>query len=611
MQKYDCLIIGAGHAGLEAAFVLAKRHFKVALFCTDPKSVANMPCNPSIGGPAKGVVVREIDALGGMQGLAADMNQLQIKLLNRSKGPGTWALRAQIDKVAYAKWFLEKIQQNQYINLIALEVCQIKVKHNKVVGVYTQNGLFFASDYLIITTGTFLGATVHLGKQKTNCGPDRFQGSYLLANQLKALGFQTKRFKTGTPPRLLQTSIDYDQLQIQKGDEELLAFSHFNPRFLPFAKQQFCYLTHTNEQTHALISKNLKKSAMYGGYINGIGPRYCPSIEDKIVRFADKKQHQLFLEPESLSLNTVYIQGLSTSFPADLQTQIVHSIKGLEKAVIVKYAYAIEYDVLCSLELKLNLESKRITNLFFAGQINGTSGYEEAACQGLMAGINVLCKLTNQPSFYLKRSEAYIGVLLEDLVQKELLDPYRLLTSRAEYRLQLRHDNADDRLLAYGYKFGLVSEQNWQTYQTHKKNFQQTIKELSQKTLKHAKGLKYNSKKTNIYLKTLLKQPQYCFSDLEPFLDHKYLLPKVWKEKIMIAIKYEGYIRKQQQMIKANHKIENISLAKIQNYAHIPNISNEAITKLNSIKPLTLGQAQRISGVNLVDLWHIKHYLER
>ncbi|MDE5545262.1 MAG: tRNA uridine-5-carboxymethylaminomethyl(34) synthesis enzyme MnmG [Malacoplasma sp.] len=609
-KKYDCLIIGAGHAGLEAAFILAKKKYKVALFALDENLVGNMPCNPSIGGPAKGIVTREIDALGGMQGIAADANQLQMKLLNSSKGPGTWALRAQVDKIEYSKWFLKKIKENTFIDLIPLEVIKIKIINNKVQGVYTIDDNFFESNNLIITTGTFLDSSIHIGSKVIKKGPDNFNGSYLLAKQIKKLDFKTIRLKTGTPPRILKNSIDYSKLLIEPGTNKKLSFSHFDKTFLDFKNQEVCYLAYTNEKVHEIINRNLNKSAMYSGFITGTGPRYCPSIEDKIVRFNDKNRHQLFVEPESKQLDTIYLGGFSSSLPEDVQIEAVKNIVGFEKAIIKKYAYAIEYDAISSIQLYATLETKKINGLFFAGQVNGTSGYEEAACQGLMAGINVICKLENKEPFILKRNESYIGVLIEDLINKEITDPYRLLTSRAEHRLELRNDNADQRLLKYGYELGLVSESHWKSFNQDLENFNKTIHELKNSTLKSTKNFDYTSRKTNITLYEILKRPDYSFKDIEKFLVCKNLLDDYWKDKIDISIKYEGYIKSQQKVISDYKNIESIKINLISDYKNVPNISLEAQEKLNKIKPLTLGQASRISGINLVDLINIKLYLE-
>lgn len=610
MRVYDCLVIGAGHAGLEAAFVLAKKKYKVGLFVLDEKLVANMPCNPSIGGPAKGIVTREIDALGGMQAIAADFNQLQMKMLNTSKGAGTWALRAQIDKVEYSKWFLNQIKKNQYIDLITKEVVNIKIKNNKVCGVYCDDKSFYQTNYLIITTGTFLDSSIHIGDKVLKKGPDNFNGSYNLAKQFKDLNIKTIRLKTGTPPRILKDTIDYSKMTIEPGSKKKLSFSHFNQTYLDYEKQLPCYLTYTNKKVHEIINANLDKSAMYSGFITGTGPRYCPSIEDKVVRFADKDRHQLFVEPESIHLNTIYLAGLSSSLPEDVQKDIVKNIQGFENAIIDKYAYAIEYDAISSIQLYPTLEFKNINGLFFAGQVNGTSGYEEAACQGLMAGINVICKLENQKPFILKRNEAYIGVLIDDLVNKEITDPYRLLTSRAEYRLELRNDNADQRLLKYGYQLGLISQKQFDEYNQNLQNFNNTIFELENKTLKNIKDFNYDSKKTNITFYEILKRQDYSFNDVEKYLDNKNLLDDFWKSKVDINIKYHGYIKSQQKVIDESQNLDNIDLSKIEDYKNIPNISLEAIDKLNKIKPMSLGQASRISGINLPDLINIKIYLE-
>ena len=610
MKKYDCLVIGAGHAGLESAFILAKKKYKVALFVLDKNLVGNMPCNPSIGGPAKGIVTREIDALGGIQGIAADENQLQMKMLNTSKGAGTWALRAQIDKIEYSKWFQNKINENEFIDLIEDEVVCLDIKNYSVEGIKTKKGLVFKSNNLIITTGTFLDSSIHIGHKVIKKGPDNFNGSYLLSSQLKDLDFKTIRLKTGTPPRIKKNSINFEKLELELGTNKKLSFSHFNKKYLDFNKQLPCYLTYTNPIVHKIINDNLDKSAMYSGFISGTGPRYCPSIEDKVVRFYDKNRHQLFIEPESKHLETMYIAGLSSSLPEDIQEKILKNINGLENAIIEKYAYAIEYDAIVSTQLYPTLETKKIKGLYFAGQVNGTSGYEEAACQGLIAGLNVITKIENKDPFILKREEAYIGVLIDDLVNKEITDPYRLLTSRAEHRLKLRNDNADERLLKYGYQLGTISKDNWEEFNKNLDNFNKVMDELKNKTLKNIKDFKYNSKKTNITFYEILKRQDYNFEDIEKYLDNKNLLEDEWKEKIDINIKYSGYIKSQDKIIDSSQNIENINLTKIKDYNNVPNISLEAIDKLNKIKPMSLGQASRISGINLADLINIKMFLE-
>lgn len=610
MKRYDCLVLGAGHAGLETAFILAKKNYKVGLFVLDKNLVGNMPCNPSIGGPAKGIVTREIDALGGIQAIAADHNQLQMKLLNSSKGAGTWALRAQVDKIAYSKWFNKKIEENQYIDLIDKEVVKLIINENKIEGVKTINNEIYHSNYLVITTGTFLDSSIHIGHKVIKKGPDNFNGSYLLAKQIKELGFKTVRLKTGTPPRILKDSIDFSKVSVEPGDDKKLSFSHFENYFLDIDKQLPCYLTYTNKKVHEIINQNLDKSAMYSGFITGKGPRYCPSIEDKVVRFNDKDRHQLFIEPESIYLDSMYIAGLSSSLPENVQDEIIKNILGLENAKILKYAYAIEYDAISSIQLYPTLETKKIKGLFFAGQVNGTSGYEEAACQGLIAGINVICKLENRPDFVLKRNEAYIGVLIDDLVNKELLDPYRLLTSRAEHRLELRNDNADQRLLKYGYELGLIEQEKYDQFLNNLNNYNKTIEELKNKTLKNVKDFKYDSKKTNITFYEILKRQDYSFKDVEPFLENKNILDDFWKSKIDINIKYGGYIKSSLKTINETQNLDNVKLDKELDYKNIPNISLEAIDKLNKIKPLSLGQASRISGINLPDLINIKMYLD-
>ena len=609
-KKYDCIVIGGGHAGLEAAFIIAKKRYRVALFVINENSVGNMPCNPSVGGPAKGIVTREIDALGGMQGIAADVNQLQMKMLNESKGAGTWALRAQIDKIKYSQYFKDLIKKNDFIDLIAKEVVDVKVIDNQVHGVITNDNDFIESNFLIITTGTFLKSTVHIGHNVISQGPDGFKEASKLSEKIKKLGFETLRLKTGTPPRIKKDSLDYSKFQLELGTNKKLSFSHFQPKFLEFSKQAPCYLVHTNKNVHEIILKNLKESALYSGFIIGTGPRYCPSIEDKVVRFSDKPRHQLFVEPESESLNTIYLGGFSTSMPAKLQEKMIKSIEGFENAEIVKYGYAIEYDAINPIQLYPTLESKKIKGLFFAGQVNGTSGYEEAACQGLMAGINVIQKIENKKPFILKRSEAYIGVLIDDIVTKGVTDPYRLLTSRAEYRLELRNDNADERLLKYGYELGLVSQEQWKIFMNNKNNEKKIMKELKDTTLSKVKNFNYPSKKTNTTFYEILKRQDYKFTDVENFLNNKNLLDDFWKEKIDIKIKYEGYIQKQRKVIKDSLKLEKIELNKIFDYKFVPNISLEAIDKLNKIKPYSLGQASRIIGINLADLINIKMYLD-
>ncbi len=610
MKKYDCLVIGAGHAGLESAFAFANKNYKVGLFVMDEKLVANMPCNPSIGGPGKGIITREIDALGGMQGKAADACQLQMKLLNSSKGPGVWALRAQIDKIEYHNWFLKKIKENNNIDLISEEVHDLIIENKVVLGLKTKNNIY-ESKCVIISTGTFLESKTFIGDYIREEGPDKFPKASNLSKSLIKNGFELIRLKTGTPPRIIKDSINYNGLIVEPGTNKRLSFSHNEQFFLEYDKQDVCYITYTNENTHKIINENLKRSAMYGGMINGTGPRYCPSIEDKIVRFSDKERHQIFIEPESKYLDTVYLAGISSSLPKDVQDKMISTIKGLENAIIKKYAYAIEYDAINPNQLLPTLESKIIKNLYFAGQINGTSGYEEAAAQGLIAAINAICKIEGKDEFILKRSEAYIGVLIDDIVTKEITEPYRILTSLAEYRLCLRNDNADERLLKYGHEFGLISDKQYNEFKNNIDKLNKNIEILKNNKIIELKDkIKFDFKKMDITLYELLKKQDYIFQDIEPYFEFE-KLDEYWKEKINIKIKFEGYIKNQEKLIKNYEKLHSFKLGSDIDYKNVPNLSLEAIEKLNKIKPMNLDQASRISGVNLSDLMNIKIFVEK
>lgn len=607
-MNYKGMVIGAGHAGLEAAFAFANKKMHVALVLMDEKLIGNMPCNPSIGGPAKGIVTREIDALGGMQGMAADACQLQMKLLNSSKGAGVRALRAQIDKIEYHKFFKKLVDENEYIDLIVGEAEKVLVKNNQAVGLKI-NGKDHFSDTVIISTGTFLDSKVFIGHESKQEGPDGFSASTKLAKNIKEIGFETIRLKTGTPPRLDKKSLDYSQFQIEPGTDGKYSFSHFNCKFLDIKDQEVCYLIHTNLDTHEIIKNNLKESSMYGGAISGTGPRYCPSIEDKVVRFHDKERHQIFIEPESKQLNTVYLAGISSSLPKNIQEQMVHSIKGMENAIFIKHAYAIEYDSIKPEQLYPSLESKKIANLFFAGQINGTSGYEEAAGQGLIAGINAILKIENKEPLILSRSEAYIGVMIDDIVTKEITEPYRLLTSRAEHRLELRNDNADERLIKYGYEIGLISEEKYKLFNENIDKLNKNIEMLKNKLTSEVKGLKTTYKKSNISLYELIKRPDFSYQDLKQYID-AYELDDFWQEKINIKIKYDGYIKNQKNLIQDYEKLSRTKLSINIDYKQVGNLSLEAIDKLNKFKPIDLGQASRISGVTFNDLINIKFFLK-
>lgn len=607
-MNYKGMVIGAGHAGLEAAFAFANKKMHVALVLMDEKLIGNMPCNPSIGGPAKGIVTREIDALGGMQGMAADACQLQMKLLNSSKGAGVRALRAQIDKIEYHKFFKKLVDENEYIDLIVGEAEEVLVKNNQAVGLKI-NGKDHFSDTVIISTGTFLDSKVFIGHESKQEGPDGFSASTKLAKNIKEIGFETIRLKTGTPPRLDKNSLDYSQFQIEPGTDGKYSFSHFDCKFLDIKDQEVCYLVHTNLDTHEIIKNNLKESSMYGGAISGTGPRYCPSIEDKVVRFHDKERHQIFIEPESKQLNTVYLAGISSSLPKNIQEQMVHSIKGMENAIFIKHAYAIEYDSIKPEQLYPSLESKKIANLFFAGQINGTSGYEEAAGQGLIAGINAILKIENKEPLILSRSEAYIGVMIDDIVTKEITEPYRLLTSRAEHRLELRNDNADERLIKYGYEIGLISEEKYKLFNENIDKLNKNIEMLKNKLTSEVKGLKTTYKKSNISLYELIKRPDFSYQDLKQYID-AYELDDFWQEKINIKIKYDGYIKNQKNLIQDYEKLSRTKLSINIDYKQVGNLSLEAIDKLNKFKPIDLGQASRISGVTFNDLINIKFFLK-
>lgn len=609
-ENFDVIVVGGGHAGLEAAFAAAKMGKKTCLVSLHESSLAMMPCNPSIGGPAKGIVTREIDALGGMQAKVADATQMQMKLLNSSKGPGVWSLRAQIDKIQYHNKFLELTKNQENLYLWIGEVNEIITEGHRVKGVLIDYH-FVGAKAVVLTTGTYLSSLTHRGSVNKEEGPNGLKFAKNLSNNLKDLGIELIRLKTGTPARILKSSIDFSQMQLEPGSKGKWSFSHFEAKFLDFSQQEPCYIIHTTPQTHQIILDNLDKSSMYGGMIHGIGPRYCPSIEDKLVKFPDKPRHQIFVEPESHSLPTMYLGGFSTSMPIDVQEKMIKSLPGFENAVIDKYAYAIEYDAINPLQIDASLMFKNIKGLFSAGQINGTSGYEEAAAQGLIAGINAVYFQENKKPLILSRQESYIGVMIDDLVTKGVSEPYRLLTSRAEHRLFLRNDNADDRLLKYGYEAGLISEKHHNLFLKNQEIIQEIIIKLKLKTVGQVNKLKFDVKKTNATLFDYLKRPDVHLVDL---LDELEIAPRKLNDflvsKIEILIKFEGYIKKQEDLLKRLAKIPQISLKKIDNYKNVPNISLEAVDKLNKIKPLTLDQASRVSGINLTDIIKIKFYLE-
>ncbi|MBO4623620.1 MAG: tRNA uridine-5-carboxymethylaminomethyl(34) synthesis enzyme MnmG [Bacilli bacterium] len=617
-KRYDCIVIGAGHAGVEAAMASARLGNKTLMVCGNLKKIANMPCNPSIGGPAKGIIVREIDALGGCMAKAIDATLLQVKMLNYSKGPAVRALRAQADKDTYPAYMIDLVMNQDNLDVLETLVSDIYVNESsEVTSIKTVDGEVINTTNIIVTTGTYLDSCVLCGSEKTPSGPDGQKTTSLLSRSLEKLGLRLIRLKTGTPPRVLKSSINYDILEKQYGDKEELRFSDETVEVVPFEKQCVCYLTYTTSKTHEIIRANLHRSSMYSGLVKGVGPRYCPSIEDKVVRFSDKERHQLFIEPEGMSRDEDYIQGFSTSLPHDVQEEMIHTIPGLENCIITKYAYAIEYDAIDPLELKPTLETKKIKGLFFAGQVNGTSGYEEAACQGLMAGINSNQLLKGLEPLVLRRDEAYIGVLIDDLITKGVKDPYRMLTSRAEYRLLLRHDNSEDRLLKYGHDVGLVSDARFNHYLDECRQMDDLVNHLKECYLTPTKEVNdylLNNNKDIVNNKVsafdLLKRPEIDFNDLEILLGESFNLDKKLKEKITINTKYDGYIQKAYKQASKMLVMETRKIPEDIDYNQIPNIASEAKDKLNKVRPATISQASRISGVNPSDISILLVYLE-
>ena len=617
-MKYEVIVVGGGHAGCEAALACSRKHHQTLLITGNIKNIADMPCNPSIGGSAKGIVVREIDALGGEMGKNADKSLIQIKMLNSAKGPAVRSLRAQADKITYPKEMFKTLINQDNLNLKEAIVEDLIIENNQIKGVVLENNEKIFSNIVILTTGTYLKADILIGDTRRREGPHGEKPSNHLSDKLKEYGFKIIRLKTGTPQRIDRKTIDYSKTTIESGDDKYLSFSFDNKYYYDKDNQIPCYLIYTNAKTHQIIKDNLNKSSMYGGLsdIKGVGPRYCPSIEDKIVRFSDKERHQLFLEPESLYYDDIYLQGFSTSMPIEIQEKMVHSLPGLEHAKILKYGYAIEYDSIDSKQLKQSLESKIIENLFTAGQINGTSGYEEAACQGLIAGINASLKLENKEPLILKRDEAYIGVLIDDLVTKGIIDPYRLLTSRAEYRLLLRSDNADKRLTEYGYQIGLINEQRYTYFKEKYKSVEKLMNELHSTKLKPTRLVNdflnsHNSSPLNnsISLYDLLKRPEIKIGNLLEYLNNFYSEDVL--EQVEIDIKYEGYIKKALDQAKKMEDLDNKKIPSDINYDKIHNLASEAKQKLKEIKPTSIGQASRISGVNPVDISLIMIYIKK
>jgi tRNA uridine 5-carboxymethylaminomethyl modification enzyme len=607
------VVIGACHAGVEAALASARMGIETILLTMDPTKIAVMPCNPSIGGPAKGIVVREIDALGGQMGITADHTALQFKLLNTNKGPGVQCLRVQSDKIAYSRMMGEIVHHTPNLTVKSAMVEAIRADNGIAKGVRLKDEGDLLADAVILTSGTYMSSKVLVGSSATSSGPDGNPTTNTLSASLRDLGLKTFRLKTGTPPRILTSSIDFTQGVIQPGDPDFLHFSLDFPKDKYPTNQEPCYLIYTQPQTHQVIQLNLKKSAMYSGLVEGVGPRYCPSIEDKLVRFADKDRHQIFLEPESRELETTYIQGFSTSMPHDVQEQMIRSLPGFKDCVIVKYAYAIEYDAIDPTQLKPSLELKAVENLFCAGQINGTSGYEEAAGQGLMAGINASLKVKGQEPLILGRDEAYIGVMIDDLVTKGVTEPYRLLTSRAEYRLLLRHDNAEARLSEKGYAVGLLPQARIDKVRAMQAQKAQLlgVLESTRFTKKHAiRSLleKGGEMTEGISALGALKRPEITMNDLAPYVDLSAYETDVLR-RVEIEIKYDGYIQKAQKEAQRHRQLENTVIDPNLDYAQIPHLAIEARQKLSAIRPRTVGQASRISGVNPADLSVLITYL--
>ena len=618
IEEYDIIVIGAGHAGVEASLAASRMGCKVLLATINIEMLAFMPCNPSIGGSAKGIVVREVDALGGEMAKNIDKTYIQMKMLNTGKGPAVRALRAQADKELYSKEMRKTVENQENLTLRQTMIDEILVENGKVVGVRTATHQEYGAKAVIVTTGTALRGEIIIGDLKYSSGPNHSLASINLADNLKQLGLEIGRFKTGTPPRVKASSINYDETEIQPGDKAPNHFS-YTSRDEDYVKDQVpCWLTYTNGHSHEIIQNNLHRAPMFTGVVKGVGPRYCPSIEDKIVRFADKERHQLFLEPEGRNTEEVYVQGLSTSLPEDVQRDLVHSIKGLEKAEMMRTGYAIEYDMVLPHQLRSTLETKKISGLFTAGQTNGTSGYEEAAGQGIIAGINAALKIQGKPELILKRSDGYIGVMIDDLVTKGTIEPYRLLTSRAEYRLILRHDNADMRLTEMGRAIGLVDDERWQRFETKKYQFENEMKRLDSIKLKPVKetnervaAMGFKPLTDAVTAKEFLRRPEVSYQDVVEFigpaaeeLDDKII------ELIETEIKYEGYISKAMDQVEKMKRMEEKRIPANIDWDDIDSIATEARQKFKLINPETIGQASRISGVNPADISILMVYLE-
>lgn len=617
-QEYDAVVVGAGHAGCEAALALARLSLKTVMFTVSLDSIAMMPCNPNVGGTSKGHLVREIDALGGEMGKNIDRTFIQSKMLNKSKGPAVHSLRAQADKQEYSKSMRKVLEQTENLTIRQGEVNEILVEDGRVVGVKTYTGAVYSCKVCVLCTGTYLNARCITGNVSVYTGPNGLQAATHLTDSLEKLGIEMRRFKTGTPARIDGSTIDYSKMEPQYGDEKIVPFSFTNTSDSVQREQVKCYLTYTNEKTHEIIRDNLDRSPLYSGYIKGTGPRYCPSIEDKVVRFADKNRHQVFIEPEGNYTNEMYIGGMSSSLPEDVQFDMYHSVPGLEHAKIVRNAYAIEYDCINSLELLPSLELKKVSGLFSAGQANGSSGYEEAAAQGLIAGINAARKVKEKDPLILDRSQGYIGVLIDDLVTKGTNEPYRMMTSRAEYRLLLRQDNADERLTPIGYEMGLIDEERYEKFQEKYKCIKEEVERVknsyvgnSDKVQNLLKEHKSTELVSGISLAELIKRPELNYDVLKEIDTGRPELSEEICNEVNIVLKYEGYIARQQKQVEQFHKLEKKKIPANIDYDKVGSLRLEAIQKLKEIKPESIGQASRISGVSPSDISVLLVYLEQ